>query len=124
MFEELTEVLKKHYNPPPSEVMQCFRFNSRSQKAGESVTAYVADLRRLAEFCNFGTTLNKKNQRQTSVQSNCENIQKKLPAKKDLTFEQALAISQGLKKADCNLQEMRAPSKFSQVRVWWSSRSL
>ena len=27
-FEELTEVLKTHYNPPPSEVMQRFRFNT------------------------------------------------------------------------------------------------
>ena len=58
-FEQLAEVLKKHYNPPPSEVMQRFRFNTRSRKPGESVATYVAELRRLAEFCNFGETLDK-----------------------------------------------------------------
>ena len=52
-------VLIEHYSPQPSEVMQRFCFNSRSRKEGESVAAYVAQLRRLAEFCNFGTTLDK-----------------------------------------------------------------
>ena len=45
MFEQLAEVLKKHYNPPLSEVMQRFRFKTRSRKPGESVAAYVAELR-------------------------------------------------------------------------------
>ena len=58
-FEELTALLAKHYSPPPSEVIQRYRFNSRSRNDGESIAAYVADLRRLAEFCNFGTTLEK-----------------------------------------------------------------
>ena len=53
-FEELADVLKNHYNPPPSKVMQRFQFNTRSRKPGESVATYVAELRRLAEFCNYG----------------------------------------------------------------------
>ena len=110
-FEELTEILSKHYNPPPSEVMQRFRFNSRSRKAGESVVAYVADLRRLAEFCNFGTTLNKMIRDRLVCGVNCEGIQKELLSEKDLTFERALAIAQGLEEADRNLREMGAPSK-------------
>ena len=31
-FEQLTELLKRHYSPPPSEVMQCFRLNTRVHK--------------------------------------------------------------------------------------------
>ena len=58
-FEELADVLKNHYNPPPSKVMQRFRFNMRSRKPGESVAIYVAELRRLAEFCNYGGSLDK-----------------------------------------------------------------
>ena len=57
MLEQLTQILKDHYNPKPSEVMQRFRFNTRSRKAGESVAVYVAELRRLAEFCNCGRSL-------------------------------------------------------------------
>jgi len=54
---------KKTFN---SEVMQCFRFNTRPHKPGESVATYMAKLRRLAEFCNFGPTLDKMIQDKTS----------------------------------------------------------
>ena len=56
-YDQLVEKLTEHYSPTPSEVMQRFRFNSRSRKTGESVAAYVAESRRLAEHCNYGDTL-------------------------------------------------------------------
>ncbi len=56
---ELTEVLGQYYCPPPSEIMSQFWFNSKTRSAGESVATNVAELRRLAEFCNFLATLNK-----------------------------------------------------------------
>ena len=56
-FEQLTELWK--HNPPPSEVMQCFQFNTCVCKPGESIATYVAELRRLSEFCNFEATLGK-----------------------------------------------------------------
>ena len=59
MYDELVAKLTKHYSPTPSEVMQRFRFNSRSRKAGESVAAYVAELCRLVQYCNYGGTLDK-----------------------------------------------------------------
>ena len=55
-YDELVQKLTEHYSPTPSEVMQRFRFNSRSRKEGESVAAYLAELRRLAEHCNYGDT--------------------------------------------------------------------
>ena len=36
--------------------LQCFRFTSHSRKEGESIADYVAEL---AEFCNYGETLDK-----------------------------------------------------------------
>ncbi len=57
-FEELAQTLSSHYSPPPSEVIQRFCFNSRCRQAGESVAAYVADLRRLA-ILEQHSTLNK-----------------------------------------------------------------
>ena len=58
-YDELVKKLTEHYSPTPSEVMQRFRFNSRSRKTGESVADYLAALRRLAEHCNYGDTLEK-----------------------------------------------------------------
>ena len=56
-YDELVKKLTEHYSPTLSEVMQHFRFNSRSRKTGESVAGYLAALRRLAEHCNYGDTL-------------------------------------------------------------------
>ena len=38
---------------------------------------------------------------------NCEGIQRKLLAERELTYERALAIAQGSEEADRNLREMR-----------------
>ncbi len=116
-FAELTEVLGQYYCPPPSEIMSRFRFNSRARSAGESVAAYVAELRRLAEFCNFQATLNKMIRDRLVCGVNHESIQKKLLAERDLTFDRALMIAQGFEEADKNLREMRTQKSSSGVMV-------
>ena len=114
-FEELTAMLAEHYNPRPSEVMQRFRFNSRSRKTGESVSAYVAELRRIAEFCNFGTTLEKVIRDRLVCGIGDEGIQRKLLAEQDLTYARALAIALGAEAAARDLREMQAPMHRQQA---------
>ena len=53
-YAELVEALSKHFKPPPSEIVERFKFHSRVRKAGESIATYVAELRSLSEYCNFG----------------------------------------------------------------------
>ena len=114
-FEQLTEVLKNHYNHPPSEVMQCFRFNTRVRKPGESMATYVAELRRLAEFCNFEATLDKMIRDRLVSGINDDNIQKKLLSESTLTYARAIEIAQGVEEAERNLREMRAPRRKRDV---------
>ena len=33
------------------------KFNTRDRRAGESIANYVAELRALGEYCDFGTTI-------------------------------------------------------------------
>ena len=106
-FEQLTEILANHYSPPPSEVVQRYRFNLRMRAPGESVATYVAELRRLAEFCNYGDSLKKMLRDRLVVGMNHERIQERLLAEKDLTFERALDIAQGSEEAGRNLREIR-----------------
>ena len=40
-FDEIVEVLEKHFDPKPLEISECFIFNQRQQVAGESVAQYV-----------------------------------------------------------------------------------
>jgi len=50
-------MLKEHYNPRPSEIVQRFKFNTRFWQPEESISTYVSQLRSLAEFYNFGAAL-------------------------------------------------------------------
>ena len=70
---------------------------------------YIADLRRLAEFCEFGTTLENMLRDRLVCGINHSTIQKKVLAEQDLTFQKAQSIVLGSKSADQNLKEMRAP---------------
>ena len=42
-YGELVVTLSVHYSPPPSKIIQRFKFHSRFHNAGESVATYVAD---------------------------------------------------------------------------------
>ena len=56
-FDDLVTVLKNHFSPVPSEIMERFKFNTRFRKPGESIATYVSELRSIAKNCNYGDTL-------------------------------------------------------------------
>ena len=56
-FKDLVKKLIDHFNPTPSEIVQRFKFHGRFRQPGESIAAYVSELRALAVFCNFWGTL-------------------------------------------------------------------
>ena len=102
------EVLTEHYSPKSTEVMQCFRFNSRSRKEGESVPDYIAELRKLAEFFNFGASLDKMLRDRLVWGIKDPHTQKKLLAEHDLTLASTIRIAKGAETAEKNLCEMSA----------------
>ena len=77
-FEEIVSILTKHYSPPPSVVVQSYRFFSRVRQPGESVSAFVAALQRLARDCNFGDAMERILRDKIVFSINNEIIQKKL----------------------------------------------
>ena len=46
-----------HCNQTPSEIVERFKFHTRVRRPGESVATYVSELRSLARFCKFGSSL-------------------------------------------------------------------
>ena len=56
-YAELLEAMKKHHDPQPSEIVQRFKFNTCTRSADQTVSAFVAQLCSIAEFCNFGAEL-------------------------------------------------------------------
>ena len=88
--------------------MQRFHFNCRTHKPGELVATYVAELRILAEYCNFGDTpLVKMLRDRLAAGINDDGIQKKLLTEPTLTFKCMLDITQSCEEAEKYLREMR-----------------
>ena len=56
-FQEIVLLMKNHYQPKPSIIVERFNFHSRYRKQGESVATFVAELKRLSEHCGFADTL-------------------------------------------------------------------
>ena len=50
----LLQKMTKYFQPEPSEIVQRFRFHTRVRQPHESVATYIAQLKQVAEHCNFG----------------------------------------------------------------------
>ena len=108
-FTEIVKELKDYWQPKPSEIVQRFNFHSRAQKQGESVTDYVAELRRISEHCNFSdleTML--RDQLVCGVQDS--RTQKKLLAESTLDFKKAFEIAQAVETAEKRVKELHDTS--------------
>ena len=85
-FDELVRLVQDHYQPPPSESVQRYRFNIRLRKQGESIAAYVAELLGLAEYCNYGDSLNEMLRDRLVCGVTDQRVQRRLLTEADLTF--------------------------------------
>ena len=49
--------MTNHENPKRNPIAERFQFNMRNRKMGESVSQYMAELRRLSQYCEYGDSL-------------------------------------------------------------------
>lgn len=106
-FAQLVTLLKNHFNPKPSEIVQRFKFDSRTRKPTESVAEYVAELRKLAQDCNYGVTLNQMLRDRLVCGINDDRTQRRLLSETDLTFDSALSLAQAMETANRNVQDLQ-----------------
>ncbi|CAG2240240.1 unnamed protein product [Mytilus edulis] len=105
---DLTKLVKDHRDPVPSEIIQRFKFNSRTRHSDESVRTFIAALRSLTEHCNYGDTLNAMLRDRLVVGIKSDRIQRRLLAEPNLTFEKALEIATAMETAEKNAQDIQA----------------
>ena len=105
-FSEIVQVLKDHFDPVPSAIMQRFKFNSRIRAAGESVSKYIAALRSLAEHCQYKDTLKEMLRDRLVCGINHDGIQQRLLAEKGLN-EKALELALVIESAEKDTKEMK-----------------
>ena len=97
--DELKAILLKHYDPQPLVIGGRFRFYQRSQKSGESIADFVADLRRLSIKCDF---LDQALRDRFVCGVRNEALQRKLLTESDLTIKRAQELAQSMESADLN----------------------
>ena len=94
-YDKLVEAMKKHLKPKPLTIAEQFKFNRRKQQEGESIAQFLAELRKLAETCNFGAKLEEQLRDRLVEGLRSKSIQKRLLSEGDLDLTRAyeLAIS-------------------------------
>ena len=76
--------------------LQRFKFNTRTRKDTESVATYVAELKRLGEYCEFGDKLNEMVRDRLVCGVNDIRIQNRLLQESKLTYDKAFELAQSV----------------------------
>ncbi|KFD47113.1 hypothetical protein M513_12023, partial [Trichuris suis] len=116
-FTEVMKLLQEHFAPKPSEIYCRFQYQRRFQQQGEGIANYVAELRRLAQHCNFGETLESRLRDQLVCGLRDEMLQKQLLSIKDLTLATAIDRAVSAEAAVAQVMEMRAPTTVESYDV-------
>ena len=114
-FTEIVDTLTKHFSPKPLVIAERFRFHKRNQEEGESVTMFVASLRKLAEHCEFKDVLNDTLRDRLVCGLRNEAAQKKLLTESDLTLEKAINISVTMEMASKEAHALHATDRVHKL---------
>lgn len=90
------KLMQDHLKPKPLTIAERFRFHKRVQKEGESIAQFVAELRKLAEQCDFKEYLEEAIRDRLVCGIRNEAIQRKLLSEEDLTLKKAFEVASGM----------------------------
>ena len=99
-YQELVEILGKHFNPAPLLIAKRFHFHNQNQNEAEGVADYAAVLKKYAERCQFDSFIEQALRDRFVCCLRNRAIQKKLLTKKDLTWKMAVDIANTMESAD------------------------
>ena len=116
-FADIVKLVQDHYTPPPSVTVQRFKFHSRSQKEGESIAEFVAELRRLSEHCQFEATLDDMLRDRLVCGVRDVRIQRRLLAEADLSFKKSFELSQAAEVAEQSAKDLQKPQQCTLYRA-------
>ena len=90
-FDELVQILTKHFKPTTSIIAERYTLSCRVQRSDESITDFVADLQKLIVTCKYDATFQNTVLRDRFVsglllESTCKRL---LTENDDITFERA-----------------------------------
>lgn len=111
-FEELTGIMESHLQPQPNIIAERFKFKGCRQKESESIKAFLTNLKRLPNDCDFDTNLDNHLRDQFVWGLRHGSIQKRLLGEKDLTYARAVELAHSLEAASRDAAEMGTMQKY------------
>lgn len=112
-FKDISDKLKKHFCPKANEIFKRFKFHKRVQGKNEPFNSYVAELRKLADGCNFDTTLSNRLRDQIVCGINDEDVQRRLLSESALDLDSAISMALAAESAASQSKLMRSENSFA-----------
>ena len=107
-YTTIIEKLKAHFEPKPVNILtHRYTFHQRNQGPDESIAEYVAELRRLASHCEFGTFLEQALRDRLVFGMRSESTKKRVLTEKEPTLKGAMEVALSLEAAQKNVQTLR-----------------
>lgn len=94
------DLLRAHLQPTPSILAERYRFRQRRQVAGELIADYVADLKKMARYCEFKTNLEENLRDQFVCGLRSDLIRQRLFAENNIDYNKALQLANTLEAAE------------------------
>ncbi len=119
------KLLGDHYRLKPVIAVERLKFHTRVRQSSESVSSYIAHLRELSEFCEFGATLDDMLRNRLVCGINNTRIQKLLltESSNKLTFKRAQELAESAEAAEKSVQDVVYTSQKPQINVVLTTRS-
>ncbi|UYV60624.1 K02A2.6-like [Cordylochernes scorpioides] len=114
-FESLVKIMGSHFNPTRNIIVERKLFSSRRQGINESIKDYIATLRKQAQKCEFGSTLEERLRDQLIEGIYDEDFLKRLLAKPDLKLEKAIQMACTLEMASHYIQHFKGDDKDKDI---------
>ncbi len=106
-YAAIVTALRTHFEPKPVVIAERFHFHRRDQAVGESISTYLAELRRLSTHCAFGDYLEQALRDRLVCGIRSESIQKRLLAEVELTLKRAVELARGMEAAEKNAKSLK-----------------
>lgn len=107
-YQEAIGYLQDYYAPEVNEIAASYAFFMRTQQPGETVQGFIAEIRRLAEQCNFGISLQRMLRDRIVCGVTDEDVRRHLLTRRNLTLSEAEDFVISAQNASENARNMHA----------------
>ena len=121
-YAALVKLVKDHLSPKPSSIVARKNFHTRSRRPDESVSDYMAALRKLSEDCGFGDTLNAMLLDRLVCGCNDRRLQCKLLSEDDLDYAKAMKLALAVESAEQGTKQLLGQQTTAPIQIMQRSK--